>query len=224
MSKNIIYIFIVLVVLGSVIYLVAHTGPKDTAEVPAIAVAAYSDGVTTVEATFDNEEMTVTFAHPSVGELTLPRVVAASGARYANEDESIVFWEHQGDAFITKDGETIFNSGADATLSGTWMWERSVMRDGSEVLPKEASAFTISFGADNRVSGTTDCNGFSGSYDHPSEGSVTFGPLASTKMYCEGSQEMEFTSMLSEVGTYVISEDGNALTLLAETGNMYFKK
>lgn len=224
MHKNIIYIFIVVVVLGSVVYLVSKERPRGQEEVQESTSASYSDGVTTVEASFDNENMTVTFSHASTGDLTLPRVVAASGARYANEDESIVFWEHQGDALITKDGEVVFNSGADATLTGRWTWERLVKNDGSEVFPRKDSAFTITFGADRRVSGTTDCNGFSGSYEHPGEGSVAFGALASTKMFCEGSQEAEFTGILSGVGSYVISEDGSELTLMAEEGNMYFKK
>lgn len=35
----------------------------------------------------------------------LTRVESASGARYANEDESVVYWEHQGEATIEIDGE-----------------------------------------------------------------------------------------------------------------------
>ena len=38
----------------------------------------------------------------------LNRVVSASGARYANDDETVVFWEHQGKASVEVDGETIY--------------------------------------------------------------------------------------------------------------------
>jgi len=38
----------------------------------------------------------------------LHRVISASGARYANDDETVVFWEHQGEAMVEIDGETIY--------------------------------------------------------------------------------------------------------------------
>lgn len=37
----------------------------------------------------------------------LSRVRSASGARYATDDESIVFWEHQGEATVWRDDEPI---------------------------------------------------------------------------------------------------------------------
>lgn len=37
----------------------------------------------------------------------LNRVRSASGARYATDDESIVFWEHQGEATVWRDDEPI---------------------------------------------------------------------------------------------------------------------
>ena len=38
----------------------------------------------------------------------LNQVISASGARYANADETVVFWEHQGKATVEIDGETIY--------------------------------------------------------------------------------------------------------------------
>lgn len=35
-------------------------------------------------------------------ELALPQVISGSGARYANEDESIVFWNKGNTAFLTE--------------------------------------------------------------------------------------------------------------------------
>ncbi|MGM0629423.1 MAG: MliC family protein [Patescibacteria group bacterium] len=40
-------------------------------------------------------------------EYTLNRAVSGSGARYANEDDSVVFWEHQAEAMLEIDGETV---------------------------------------------------------------------------------------------------------------------
>lgn len=83
---------------------------KDDATV--LPTATYSDGVTTVDAVFDISADTVTFTHPSVGTVTLSQAISGSGARYANEDESIVFWEHQNEATISHNGEDIFTGAA----------------------------------------------------------------------------------------------------------------
>lgn len=40
--------------------------------------------------------------------ITLPRAISASGARYANSDESIVFWNKGDTAFITENGTTTY--------------------------------------------------------------------------------------------------------------------
>lgn len=43
-------------------------------------------------------------------QLTLPQVVSASGARYANTDESFVFWNKGITAFIEENGTQTFTS------------------------------------------------------------------------------------------------------------------
>lgn len=40
--------------------------------------------------------------------LTLPQTISASGARYANADESVVFWNKGTTAFVTEGTETTF--------------------------------------------------------------------------------------------------------------------
>lgn len=42
------------------------------------------------------------------GEHELHRAISASGARYTNDDETVVFWEHQGEALVEIDGERIY--------------------------------------------------------------------------------------------------------------------
>ncbi len=37
----------------------------------------------------------------------LHRVISASGARYANKEETVIFWEHQGEAMVELDGKII---------------------------------------------------------------------------------------------------------------------
>lgn len=52
----------------------------------------------------DNDSANVIYGEE---EYALNRAVSGSGARYANEDESVVFWEHQGEAMLEVDGEMV---------------------------------------------------------------------------------------------------------------------
>jgi membrane-bound inhibitor of C-type lysozyme len=56
---------------------------------------------------FDNDADTVTVGLPD-GEVTLPRAISASGARYANEDESIVFWNKGDEAMVQVNGDIVY--------------------------------------------------------------------------------------------------------------------
>ncbi|MDQ5901662.1 MAG: hypothetical protein QG580_377, partial [Patescibacteria group bacterium] len=86
-------------------------------------------------------------------------------------------------------------------------------------------AFSISFTKDGNVSGTTDCNGFSGTYTLSGEGVLTFGPIASTIMFCEGSQEQIFLNYLSTEQRVFFDEAGNLVLLLPyDSGSIIFKK
>ncbi len=68
----------------------------------------YRSGQESLFVDFDNARDTVTFTHPKTGTTTLPSAVSASGARYANSDETIVFWEHQGEGSLFINNEQVF--------------------------------------------------------------------------------------------------------------------
>lgn len=108
-------------------------------------------------------------------------------------------------------------------LAGTWVWEETVMNNDETTTPANPGDFTITFTSEGAY-GTTDCNNFSGSYDVDSEeGVISFGPLMSTKMACEGSQEMAFTADLAEVSRYFLSDAGKlALLFPYDSGSMVF--
>jgi heat shock protein HslJ len=55
--------------------------------------------------------------------------------------------------------------------------------------------------AEMRAMGHTSCNSFSGSFT-ATENSLKFGPIASTKMFCEKSVETEFLAVLHSVDRY----------------------
>ncbi len=191
----------------------------------------------------------VTFTEESLGTMTLPQAMSASGARYANADESIVFWNKGDSVFITQNGTIIFNGststpavstdtpkgklpagskapGDPKALIGTWVWDRTVMRDGSVLIPnKSGVVFTLTLTTDGKVSGKTDCNGFGGEYKIGSDGFISFGPFVSTQMYCEGSQESIYTNALLKATRYAFDARLNlVINIEGGTSTMIFTK
>jgi heat shock protein HslJ len=85
----------------------------------------------------------------------------------------------------------------------------------------------IQFGANGRVSGSTGCNRFTGTYEITEDGSIKIGPLASTRMACPQpamEAEAKFFAMLDEVRSFERTEaslslrsaDGAVLMELAQ--------
>ncbi len=93
-----------------------------------------------------------------------------------------------------------------SALLGKWVWSQTTT-EGKTILPTKSGKFSITFEADGKVGGTTDCNGFFGSYKVGTEGVISFGPIGSTLMFCEGSQESQFTGPLANVSSYAIEND-----------------
>ena len=118
MKKNILVSMVVLILfIAGALYLTIRA-PWNEKSDPLTAL--YTDGSITVAVTFDNDEETVTFTYNSLGTVTLPRAVSASGARFANLDESIVFWEHQGEARISQGGKVVFEG--KKLKRAAWFW------------------------------------------------------------------------------------------------------
>jgi len=107
----------------------------------------------------------------------------------------------------------------------TWIWDKTLLNDGSIVGPKKAGAFALTFSADEKVSVKTDCNGFFTSYQIGTDGFLTFGPMASTMMFCEGSQEAVFMKQVSDSNQYTLDKSGNLVLLINyDSGSILFKK
>jgi heat shock protein HslJ len=99
---------------------------------------------------------------------------------------------------------------ASATLSGTAWTATSV----GGAFVDANSPPTMDFGADGKVSGTTGCNQYSGTYEVDGN-EIAVGPLAMTMMLCEGSvgeQETLFGPALQGATTWAIDATGT-LTL-----------
>lgn len=104
-----------------------------------------------------------------------------------------------------------------------WEWVKTQTNDGKVVTPKKAGVFTLTFGKDSRVSIGTDCNSMGGSYKV--EGNrLTFSQLFSTKMFCDGSQEQEFSLPLNDIASYMFTSKGELiLEIKMDSGTMMFR-
>jgi heat shock protein HslJ len=108
--------------------------------------------------------------------------------------------------------------------SKKWTWTKVTYNDGRVVMPKKTGAFTLTFGADNKFSATTDCNQMGGTYTLSARNQISLGEAYSTKMFCEGSEEDVFAKLLSDVRTYTFSASGGLiLGLKSETGSVTFR-
>lgn len=104
----------------------------------------------------------------------------------------------------------------------TWVWQETLMNNGDVTTPAEADAFTLTFTEDGQVSGTTDCNSLNGQYEL-NDTSISMGPFAMTKMYCEGSQEHVFVEALTEASSVFFDEADNLVLLLPyDSGSVVF--
>ena len=113
-------------------------------------------------------------------------------------------------------------STSNSPLFGTaWVWSSSVV-NGITTQSPAGGKFVMTFGKDNRITSTTDCNGIGGTYTLGSNNAITFGPFITTMMFCEGSRESEYSALLSKTSSYKL--EGATLTLTNASGIMTFTK
>lgn len=209
-------------------------------EVPAPevnSVTFYSASGEKVTATFGDNY--VAFSSEIVGNMTLPQALSGSGARYADANEKVVFWNKGNEVTIYQDNKIVFSGSteqpkgklpagsdapgtADEVRASTWVWTKIVNKDGSVVTPKKPGIFTLKFEQDARVTGKTDCNGFGGTYEIGSDGVIHFGPFMSTLMFCEGSQETEYSNAVYYATSYSINSKGELVLTNKDGGMVYF--
>lgn len=104
-----------------------------------------------------------------------------------------------------------------------WTWFTTNYSDGKKVTPLPGKNFSITFTNKNTFSAKTDCNGVGGEYSVVGN-KITFKNMITTMMYCEGSQESDFTKMLSETQSYMFTSKGElVLGLKFDSGSMMFR-
>jgi len=101
----------------------------------------------------------------------------------------------------------------------TWDWIQTTVGEDVLVVPQKPNVFNIKFNTDKTFSAKTDCNGVGGSYI--TNGSkLVFSQMMSTLMYCENSQEQDYSKMLSEVSGYSFTSRGELILDLGVTGGI----
>jgi heat shock protein HslJ len=126
-------------------------------------------------------------------------------------------------------GEVVQNFEGEADTSrmtldmNTWSWIRTELNDGTVVTPKDSDKFKLTFKKDKTFSASTDCNGIGGEYGTV-DGRITFTKMMSTLMYCEGSQESDFSKYLENTASYFFTSKGElVLELKFDSGVVIFR-
>ncbi len=125
---------------------------------------------------------------------------------------------------VTGEEESVSEEPVDEhPLAGTaWNWTLTT-GVGDSVLAQapSPSPFVLRFNDETSMSSATDCNQMGSDYS-VSHSTISFGPMYSTKMYCEGSMESVYAAQLSEVIKYAVEGDALRLTLANDAGMMHF--
>lgn len=105
----------------------------------------------------------------------------------------------------------------------TWNWISTTYGNSKSVKPVDSKKFSITFKKDGTFSASTDCNGVGGNYQVTSN-KIVLDRMISTLMYCEGSQEGDFTKMLSGAQTFMFTSRGElVLGLKFDSGSMVLR-
>jgi len=104
-----------------------------------------------------------------------------------------------------------------------WKWQKTIYNDGKTVVPKIQDKFTLTFVDSKRFSATTDCNGIGGEYQTAGN-KIALTKMMSTLMYCERSQESDFSQMLGAIESYHFTSKGElTFDLKLDSGSMIFR-
>lgn len=101
----------------------------------------------------------------------------------------------------------------------TWKWQNTTYATGTPIIPKTQGRFTITFKDPKNFSAVTDCNGVGGVYT-VNGNKIIFTNMVSTLMFCENSQESQFSSMLTDVQSYTFSSKGELVFNLKKNGGV----
>lgn len=223
--KNIIVIIIVLLLF--IIGVWFSSGDDMTVEGELITYNYVTESGDSLEVIYNPKTNKVKLNGLNWSGLEFDQIVSASGARYENKNEGLVLWNKGDEISLLKDDEIILTAYTNLVpqpvnelINQEWIWV-SAIRDGEEITPNQTDSFSINFQSDGLMRGTTDCNSFSADYNLGGN-KIILGPLASTKMFCQNSQEQVFIDLILGINNFVI--ENNSLVLNSTTSSMFFQK
>jgi heat shock protein HslJ len=161
----------------------------------------------------------VNYADRAPGQSFAERPSVGKSLRLKFNPQSMQFGE------VVADFEGEADPGRMTLVMKTWEWVSAQYNDGRVIKPQQPGKFTITF-AQNRgqFTATTDCNSMGGTYALASDDNITFTGIYMTKMYCEGSQESEFASLLANTQSYHFTSRGElVLGLKFDSGTVVFR-
>jgi heat shock protein HslJ len=112
---------------------------------------------------------------------------------------------------------TACGSGSSVAIQG--QWKLASYSSASVQTPAVPDVETSIEFKDGQVNGNVGCNGFGGDYKVDGN-NLTFGPIVSTLMFCEGpvgEQETATLNVFSESATFVL--DGDTVTITSADGS-----
>ncbi len=116
---------------------------------------------------------------------------------------------------------------AENPLAGTEWALVSFGASGTETSLVAGSEITLSFDAQGRAGGSASCNSYGSDYE-VQDGSLSFGPAASTKMACAGEgimqQEQQYLAALEAAGEYELTADRLVITYGDDQETLTFAK
>jgi heat shock protein HslJ len=186
-----------------------------------------SDGCNVYNATYqvDGNNITIT---PGISTLmACVEPVMNQATEYLTALESAATYQIQGDTMELRDsGDNAVASFAaqPTSLAGT-SWDVIGYNNGREAVVSViiGTELTAMFGADGSLTGSAGCNNYTGSYESDGDGSISVGPLATTRMMCsdpEGimEQEQEYLAALQSAATYRM--DGTTMEMRTAEGSL----
>jgi para-nitrobenzyl esterase len=106
----------------------------------------------------------------------------------------------------------------------TWQLVRFQGGDDKVLTPDDRAKYTLTFGADGRVSARIDCNRGTGGWKSPEKGRLEFGPMAVTRAMCPpGSLHDHLVKQWPYVRSYMLKGGRLYLALMADGGVYEFE-
>jgi heat shock protein HslJ len=194
--------------------------------------ASGSSGCNSFTTTYTTSGSSLTFAPVASTQMACPTAQMAVETAFLERLAKTASYTVDGGGLTLADsaGATVlaFTAQAPASLDGTWnvIGYLQAEKNAFSSVATEAPVTAV-FGPDGRVSGNTGCNSYSGPYTTGAGGSVTIGPLISTRMACtvEGlsAQEAAFLAAMEASSTVDVTarqasfHDANGIRTLEMT-------